>query len=256
MGVLSKFRFSEIPPGNFPLSLIRKFRTNLGPLFFRTCPMKRGRDTLTGGTMDVNPQWFKVPADNNTQAVVPPGGTRRFVRTVRLPLPINRINQTDKNTATIIEILKCRWSWGLRQTFIGPEVPTSWSIQGFLTTVSPGDPFPNGVAEKGTTLDFFSAENFTQPIITVGDPVVTILPFDQSADVQPITHELHDGAGHGILVATDAIYLSMVTDYFNESLPATGNATYEGSAILCEILYRYKKVALTEFVGIVQSQER
>lgn len=218
--------------------------------------MKRGRDTLTGGTMDVNPQWFKVPVDNQTVAVVPPNGTIRRVRTVRLPLPINRINQTDKNTATIIEILKCRWSWALKQSFIGNEVPTSWSIAGYLTTVAPGDPFPTGVSEKGTTLDWFTAENFTQPIIGVGDPIVNILPFDQSSDVQPVTHELHDGAGHGILVATDAIYVSLVLDYFNESLPATGNASYESSAILCEIMYRYKKVALTEFVGIVQSQER
>ena len=217
--------------------------------------MKRGRDTLTGGTNDVNPQWFKVPADSTVTAVLTPGATIRRTRTVRFPLPINRINQTDKNTATIIEILKVRWAWALKQSFIGNEVPTSWTISGYLSTINPQDNFTS-FAEKGTTLDWFTAENFTQPIIGIGEPAATFLPFDQSADLLPVTHELHDGAGHGVLVATDAIYLSMVLDYFNESLPATGNATFDSASILCEIMYRYKKVQLSEFVGIVQSQER
>jgi len=60
----------------------------------------------------------------------------------------------------------------------------------------------------------------------------------------PIEIDLTDGAGHGVLVATDKMYLSV----WSESTGDTNDVT-------CKILYRYKTVGITEYVGIVQSQQ-
>ena len=57
-------------------------------------------------------------------------------------------------------------------------------------------------------------------------------------------HDLTDGAGHGVLVGTDNIYLQIVS-------VTTGSA----NTINCKILYRWKDVSTTEYVGIVQSQQ-
>lgn len=62
--------------------------------------------------------------------------------------------------------------------------------------------------------------------------------------VSPIVVDLTDGSGNGILVAVPQIYLGMIT--------AGQSAAINGS---CKILYRYVDVDLTEYIGIVQSQQ-
>jgi hypothetical protein len=62
--------------------------------------------------------------------------------------------------------------------------------------------------------------------------------------VSPIIVDLTDGAGNGILVAVPQIYLGMIT--------AGQGAAINGSV---KILYRYVDVDLTEYIGIVQSQQ-
>lgn len=56
--------------------------------------------------------------------------------------------------------------------------------------------------------------------------------------------DLTDGAGHGVLIATDSIYCnlqSVVTGILND--------------VVVKIGYRWKEVALVEYIGIVQSQQ-
>lgn len=53
-----------------------------------------------------------------------------------------------------------------------------------------------------------------------------------------------DGAGHGVLVATDKIYM------LTASLAATG-----AQEAIVKILYRLVDVGLEEYIGIVQSQQ-
>jgi hypothetical protein len=55
--------------------------------------------------------------------------------------------------------------------------------------------------------------------------------------------DLTDGAGHGLLIATDNIFMTVYSSN-------TGNANEVG----CKILYRWKNVSVEEYIGIVQSQ--
>lgn len=60
----------------------------------------------------------------------------------------------------------------------------------------------------------------------------------------PLQQNLTDGAGHGVLVATDNVYLqigSLTTGVQN--------------TMTCWMLYRFKKVNVLEYIGIVQSQQ-
>ena len=60
----------------------------------------------------------------------------------------------------------------------------------------------------------------------------------------PMTQDVSDGDGHGVLVATDNLFLDMVTGNFAGT-----------TAVQCRILYRWKEVSLEEYIGIVQSQQ-
>lgn len=54
-----------------------------------------------------------------------------------------------------------------------------------------------------------------------------------------------------MLIATDNIWL---TAYINGAVPDIG--TTAALNVYCEILYRFKKVTLQEYIGIVQSQQQ
>jgi len=66
------------------------------------------------------------------------------------------------------------------------------------------------------------------------------------AQVQDVfkTFDCTDGAGHGILVATDSIFISCSQIGYTAAAP-----------IAFKIMYRLKTVSLTEYIGIVQSQQ-
>jgi hypothetical protein len=56
--------------------------------------------------------------------------------------------------------------------------------------------------------------------------------------------DLTDGAGHGVLVATDSIFIGAAT------------TSYAGAATFyARVFYRFKEVTLQEYIGIVQSQQ-
>lgn len=61
---------------------------------------------------------------------------------------------------------------------------------------------------------------------------------------EPYHHDLTDGAGHGILIATDQIFVQMKSQ-------ATGTA----NSAYIKLCYRWKNVGLSEYIGIVQSQQ-
>lgn len=214
--------------------------------------MKRAKgDRLTGGTNDVNPQWMKILQETTPNITVAPGGTGTNNRSQRVAVPINRINQASPNTATILEVLKVRWSWGIGVT---GTLPWLAGVAGYLVTASNPGEF-TGLASKGTTVDWFSMEDAYSPYLAVGSgPYPT--PQVTNNIVLPITHDLTDGDGHGILVATDFLTLSTTVQFENEAPAGAGNLIFDSLSVVCEILYRYKTVTLTEFVGIVQSQER
>jgi len=87
-----------------------------------------------------------------------------------------------------------------------------------------------------------------------------VLPFDDilyiaSVDNEGVDiHDLTDGAGHGILIATDNVYLSF--DVLISSPSGVSVSVLVGSYLQCDLIYRFKNVSLQEYIGIVQSQQQ
>lgn len=69
----------------------------------------------------------------------------------------------------------------------------------------------------------------------------------------PDWHDLTDGAGHGVLVATDNIWLSILATA--ATADAGENAVLNVASSNCDLFYRFKEVTLQEYIGIVQSQQ-
>lgn len=84
---------------------------------------------------------------------------------------------------------------------------------------------------------------------SLGDHFITFSTDNESVEF----HDLTDGAGHGILVATDNIYLSVQT-----SLTAYNGSSADEIIGFCfaDLIYRFKEVKLQEYIGIVQSQQQ
>jgi len=172
---------------------------------------------LTGGTKDVNPQWFRgyVTSTKNTTAES------------NFQLPITRIPTANK--VTIIEVLK---------VIVVPKT-TLFAVDEALARVN----FSFGTAPMGTTAQVniddgrvFAqiGRECTQDADGGGFQVPTVLEYD-----------LTDGSGHGVLVASDKLYVQ------------TTQSNSGAASAICAIalLYRFKTVGMREYVGIVQSQQ-
>ena len=220
--------------------------------------MKRAKpDRLTGGTNDVNPQFWKQELTSAQNQSIPPGLSAFQSRVVRPNLPVNRINQQGQNTATIIEILKVKWSYGyvVSAPSGGSQVPYEGNIEGYLSTsdLAPGGTFA-GDASKGSVIDWFqTTESFSPWFVAPGG--ITFSPQVKTPQEQPVWHDLTDGDGHGVLVATDRINVGFKITLTSNAGAGQSNMIFESANFLFEMLYRYKTVSLAEFIGIVQSQE-
>lgn len=193
---------------------------------------KRKPDELTGGSRDVNPQWMNLPvvqtsADQN--------------QSTEFPLPVQRLAQRS-GKSLVMEILKIVWDLPI---FL-PGANILCSFLAFLSTknpgLTPGVGIPvvtfNQLRAQGTTVDYINRQ------------IITGLANDGNINIdEPVYHDLTDGAGHGILVATDNVYVNLVT------VIAGSTGTGVASSCLCKILYRWKEVSLEEYIGIVQSQQ-
>jgi hypothetical protein len=72
------------------------------------------------------------------------------------------------------------------------------------------------------------------------------IPASQWLHDMPLEQTLGDGSGHGILVATDQIFLHVAF---------SGIVNSAANQVQGRILYRWKDVSLEEYIGIVQSQQ-
>jgi hypothetical protein len=174
--------------------------------------MKRSAGgSLTGGTGDVNPQWLKISV---TQS-----GADTFTQSTN-PVPVQRLPTSGR--AQVMEILKLFFYSDAARA----EVDST--LQAFLTTKS-----------------YSSAPGKTDgPLIAWWKEATEITTSGQVVVSYPFQMDLMDGAGHGVIVATDNIYLS-----------AGSSTTSVANVVYCWILYRWKNVALPEYIGIVQSQQ-
>lgn len=183
--------------------------------------MKRGRDSLTGGTGDVNPQWLSFNAVESGADTT---------TTASQTLPVQRLPTSGR--AQVMEVLKVLFNFTpFPATASATELVRY--MQCAISTVS-----------FSTTLT-----NLGEPRVFAGWKVQENAAFTAAgtyATIYPTTHVLDctDGTGHGVLVATDNIYAQI----------ASGNTSATNTCNI-KILYRWKDVPLAEYIGIVQGQQ-
>ena len=194
--------------------------------FFASKMSKRkmsARDkSLTGGTGDVKPQILSVGGVNSAV---------NLTRQISFANPVPRIGSTP-NRATIMEILKV-WFFG---DSVSDQAYEEWA---YLST--------RGVLADGTastTLQGAMIAIQDQGVIAGMTTNYQIITSGAVAGVNPVQIDLTDGAGNGVLIATD----NLVFEF--------GTANAAGTArFLAKILYRLYDASIMEYVGIVQSQQ-
>ena len=183
---------------------------------------KRPGESLTGGTGDVNPQFLhgqvvQTGADATT--------------TTTFAMPIMKV-QSGGSHATIIELLK---------VFVDfPTFPGAAAAQAVMD-----------MSLDFTTISFgTTAINFNEPNLFARAALEAHNSFTAAGSMYSgpypgvVAVDVTDGAGHGILIATDNIFAQ-----------ARSTATGNTNTIRFKLLYRFKKVGLLEYIGIVQSQQ-
>lgn len=176
--------------------------------------------SLTGGSGDVNPQFMNIAvtqsaADTYTQLTT--------------PIPIQRLQNSGR--AQVMEVLKVFAETSQLSTVGAAATQHRISLQ--LTTKS----FAAEVALSEPTCFFRYQKENINSFTAAGTGLLNI-------EFEPYVADFTDGAGHGILIASDNIFLGI------NSL-ATGNQNLAA----VKILYRWKDVSIQEYVGIVQSQQ-
>jgi len=168
---------------------------------------------LTGGTGDVNPQVLNFvvtqsAADTNT--------------TGEAPLPVPRGFSPKKGKALVLEVLRVVYEVANIVT-PGGQVAISATISTTGAAVSVTDP---------EVFSFFDIDGLFATAVGFG--------YFQ----RRFTDTLHDGAGHGFLVATDNLFLTV----------SSAN-TSAANRVVAKVFYRFKEVSLAEYIGIVQGQQ-
>ncbi|GAH28719.1 unnamed protein product [marine sediment metagenome] len=179
---------------------------------------------LTGGSGDVNPQFYSGEGGTGEES--------NYAATSAYISPVSRGLPAPRGKAVVMEVLK-----------IFVDLPDYEA----LTSTA--------VANRARFISF-STRDLGAGFVKLSDPTVfakyadeQVYAFTAAGTVcsfQPstISLDLTDGAGHGILIATDYIYVQYNTTQFGAA-----NVPF-----YWKILYRFKTVALTEYIGIVQSQ--
>lgn len=180
------------------------------------------RRALTGGTNDVNPQKLII----YVQQTIANGAV-----TTQTPVPISRFNQA-RGRAMVMEVLKVGYVANINATLnTSGSVSIYWQLQISTKAQTAWNP------TDGTIIDLAMEQVSTFQPATAAAAAV-------EWDPMPIIHDLTDGAGHGIIVATDNIYTWFGTN---------GMAVPEAGWVY--IWYRFKEVSLEEYIGVVQSQQ-
>ena len=175
---------------------------------------------MTGGSGDVNPQLLTTQNIN-----APADGS---VNEIQVALPVTRSGGCSKTKTTVFELLKIFVSHPFLQG-TPPNTPTTYITNLDVCTA------PNTAALGPTSL-VVGGSSVAYRIQNSGASWAVAVISEQGVD-------LTDGAGHGILIATDYVWIKVNTVNF------TALSTFG-----CKLLYRLKEVGLTEYMGILQSQ--
>ena len=189
--------------------------------------MKRARTSggsVTGGTGDIKPQILTL--DSGTAGAV----SDYVVNQVALPVP--RFGSL-KTKATIFEILTVSWYPNIED--FADTSATNWCFLTTSTTRADADTATLASAALDVTDPRTFAFVIRQNNLTTSGAVVSIMPN---------VIDLTDMNGNGILIATDKLFV----------VGANLNGTTAGSFV-AKVKYRLVNVGITEYVGIVQSQQ-
>lgn len=185
---------------------------------------RRLTNDLTGGTMDVNPQMYTAHLIMST-ADEPKTGT--------IMLPLCRVGPTTQNKSIVIEILKV---YCLLSPFA--DLDSAAELRKEMTCAL--STIDHGITVCGMHhSDCFAY--FTKFLHGAFTALGTY--GDLTGGNACLTLDLTDGAGHGFLVAQDKIYMQVLSRLCD---PELGYATVK-------IYYRFKKISLIEFIGIIGS---
>lgn len=188
--------------------------------------MKRSRDgSLTGGTGDVNPQWFTTA----TQAI---GSTYADTGTT---IPRERLPYGSRSQ--VMEILKVQLIFSSTTTFT-QTAATAESARIYLTTSSFGATEPTTSQQAGKVIAIKRID-----LLSVAAAPAASFQMIGLYDMIDLT----DSAGHGLLVATDQVFTGMIQT--SAAIP------FAAGGVAWRIMYRWKNVGLQEYIGIVQSQQ-
>jgi len=177
---------------------------------------------LHGGTGDLKPQYMTLSTDIS-------GDNDKYTQT-RISLPVSHFGDA-MNKTTIFEILRVEWYMGIENLgdVVNLDVAylSTTSIRANLVTCT----LPTVTADVANSLVIAPA---LRQVYGTGGQNVTY----------PICVDTSDNAGNGMLVATDVIFIT------HGNVGGTVN-----SRVTCKILYRLSRVGITEYVGILQSQQ-
>ena len=180
--------------------------------------------SVTGGTGDVKPQILTLTVDR--------ASAQDQYATNQVALPVPRFG-TVKDRATVVEILSCDWYLNILNQ--GDANSTDW---GFLSTNS-------NRTTSSTSTAASQREDVEDPLTFAMTSVVTGLNTNGMLVKQwPLHYDLTDNNGNGMIVATDRIFI--VIGNVGAGLGTSGT---------CKMKYRLVNVGITEYVGIVQSQQ-
>ncbi len=194
---------------------------------------KRGSDgrfrssggSVTGGTGDIKPQIMTV-------LVRAPAGTdSHSVEEITVP----RLVMGGRDFTTVMEILKVDWYLGMRDLQDGDS--TFYGYLSFRTIVA---------TESATSLASFPTAVANPNVfgaVLINSIFVPGAGGGASVSTLPLSVDMTDSNGNGILVATDRMF---ATDG-----AVNNTALTEG---IVKILYRMVNITVQEYVGIVQSQ--
>lgn len=187
---------------------------------------------LTGGTGDVNPQWFRFQPSTTLVVDAP---VTQVVQT-----PLAAFNNVPSNRAVVMEVLKVAFTFAKRMGGLGLVAGQKEEYQGLYAGARNATAVADILAGYGapTCIAFYAKDGLT----------------GSTANNQEITNEATviidctDGAGHGILLGANQV--SWIHQLDTETAQTLLLAPKS-----CAFLYRFKEVSLQEYMGIIQSQQ-
>lgn len=186
-----------------------------------------GGDTLTGGSGDVNPQFFRT---NITMAV---NDTPNFNSFTLGPVGWSMASVRGQDKGYVVEFLKIGWDGAF-------SVAVAAGVNYILDYVLFSGTAPNGMDNQTritAAKTAFNVVHHSQRVINCYTVSGTQLWTD------PNWFDLTDGAGHGPVFPAGNFQLAITN--------SQGSSTNSKQGVMVTILYRIKEVPLVEYIGML-----